>query len=76
MTPCPLMHTPIMNIAGLDVEEIARSYAVSPVVHGLLDQNFSGKCGNCERKESCGGCRARALGVYGDYLAEDPACWL
>jgi radical SAM protein with 4Fe4S-binding SPASM domain len=36
----------------------------------LLD----GKCGACNFKSLCTGCRARAYGVTGDYLAEEPFC--
>ena len=37
---------------------------------GLL----KGKCGRCPFKEVCGGCRARAYAVTGDYLESDPSC--
>ena len=33
-----------------------------------------GKCGSCEYRKLCGGCRARAFALQGDYLAEDPSC--
>lgn len=35
---------------------------------------LTGKCGLCEFKAVCGGCRARALSVNGDVLAEEPYC--
>lgn len=35
-----------------------------------------GKCGDCQYKHLCGGCRIRARQVYGDLWAEDPACYL
>ncbi|NDJ76115.1 MAG: radical SAM protein [Chloroflexi bacterium] len=35
---------------------------------------LSGKCGVCQFKSLCSGCRARAYGVTGDYLAEEPFC--
>lgn len=35
-----------------------------------------GKCGECDFKEVCAGCRIRAREVYGDMWAEDPACYL
>jgi len=41
----------------------------------LRDLNqLKGRCGRCEFKELCGGCRCRAYAAYGDYLQEDPAC--
>jgi heme b synthase len=36
--------------------------------------NLGGKCGVCEYKRICGGCRARAYEATGDYLAEEPYC--
>jgi radical SAM protein with 4Fe4S-binding SPASM domain len=35
---------------------------------------LGGKCGVCQFKNLCSGCRARAYGVTGDYLAEEPFC--
>ncbi|MFO7910587.1 MAG: radical SAM/SPASM domain-containing protein, partial [Desulfotignum sp.] len=32
------------------------------------------KCGICEYKQVCGGCRARAYEATGSYLAEEPLC--
>ncbi len=36
--------------------------------------NLKGKCGVCEYRYICGGSRARAYAVTGDYLAEEPCC--
>jgi radical SAM protein with 4Fe4S-binding SPASM domain len=35
---------------------------------------LEGKCGLCEFKQVCLGCRARAYGVTGDWRAEEPFC--
>ena len=35
---------------------------------------YEGKCGACEYHNVCGGCRARALSMSGNYLAEEPLC--
>ena len=35
---------------------------------------LKGKCGRCGYARVCGGCRARAYGSSGDYLAEEPFC--
>ena len=37
-------------------------------------QALEGKCGRCGYKGVCGGCRARAFGVSGNYMAEEPFC--
>lgn len=36
--------------------------------------NIKGKCGICEYKMVCGGCRARAYESTGDYLEAEPYC--
>ncbi len=35
---------------------------------------YKGRCRICEYASICGGCRARAYAMSGDYLAEDPVC--
>jgi len=35
---------------------------------------YKGNCGICEYVGVCGGCRARAFTMSGDYLAADPIC--
>lgn len=40
------------------------------------DKHVKGKCGQCDYKSLCGGCRIRARAVHGDLWAEDPACYL
>ena len=37
-------------------------------------KNLEGKCGFCEYKNICGGCRARAYEKTGNYLSEEPLC--
>jgi heme b synthase len=47
----------------------------SPIFKELRDLNtYKGKCGRCEFIRVCGGCRARAHEVTGNYLAEEPFC--
>jgi radical SAM protein with 4Fe4S-binding SPASM domain len=36
--------------------------------------NLKGKCGLCEYKDICGGCRTSALFLTGDILCSDPQC--
>jgi radical SAM protein with 4Fe4S-binding SPASM domain len=76
MTPCALLDLPMMNIFPLSIEEITKKYKEHPLVKNMLLMNLKGKCGACPKKYQCGGCRARALIQKGDYLEEDPHCWL
>ncbi len=47
----------------------------SKVFNELRDfNNLEPKCGICEYKQVCGGCRARAYEATGSYLAQEPLC--
>lgn len=47
----------------------------SPLFAELRDlSQLEGKCGCCEFKQVCMGCRARAFGITGDYMDEEPFC--
>ena len=48
----------------------------SPELQALREGRLKGKCGRCEFSRSCGGCRARAYALTGDYLQSDPSCCL
>jgi heme b synthase len=37
-------------------------------------KKYKGRCGSCEYVSVCGGCRARAYSITGDYLEEEPFC--
>ncbi|MGJ3239238.1 MAG: radical SAM protein [Anaerolineae bacterium] len=47
----------------------------SPFLQEMRDPDLlEGKCGICQFKNLCSGCRARAYGITGNYLAEEPFC--
>ncbi len=47
----------------------------APLFNELRDfGNYKGDCGVCEYRRWCGGCRARAFAVTGDYLDQEPYC--
>jgi len=47
----------------------------STVFHELRDAgNLKGKCGCCEFRNVCMGCRARAYAATGDFMDEEPFC--
>ncbi len=80
---CFISHVGRVQGCGyLDVEagnvkenSFAQIWNESPFFGQLRDlSNLSGKCGACEYKRICGGCRARAYESTGDYLAEEPYC--
>ena len=50
-------------------------WEASPLFASLRDTDLlGGKCGVCEFKKVCSGCRARAYGMNGQYLGEEPYC--
>lgn len=60
-----------------DVREqpLAAIYRESELFLALRDPaRLEGRCGRCELADVCGGSRARAWAVHGNWFAEDPAC--
>ncbi len=56
-------------------ESLVDIYRSSPLFLELRDPSkLKGKCGRCEFKTVCGGSRARAYAVTGDYMAQEPYC--
>ena len=50
-------------------------WETSPFLAEIRDvDGYHGKCGVCGFRNVCGGCRARAYALLGDYLAEEPHC--
>jgi radical SAM protein with 4Fe4S-binding SPASM domain len=63
-------------LAGdLKKQRFADIWENSVVFNQLRDvNNLKGKCGCCEFRNVCMGCRARAYAATGDYLDEEPFC--
>ncbi|MGV3531132.1 MAG: radical SAM protein, partial [Chthoniobacteraceae bacterium] len=56
-------------------DELLDVYRDSPMFQQLRDPDLlKGKCGYCEYRAICGGSRARAHAMTGDYLAQEPLC--
>lgn len=71
LTPCPYLPTVAGDLRRQSFGEIWRE---SELFGDLRKRELGGKCGICEYRMICGGCRARAYAETGDYLAEDPSC--
>lgn len=70
--PCGYFDMNLGNVTEIPFSEI---WTYSPVFENLRHyERLKGKCGACEYKSVCGGCRARALSLYGDYMQEEPYC--
>ncbi|MGA7306133.1 MAG: radical SAM protein [Rhodothermales bacterium] len=72
VTPCPYMTVVAGNVRDSSFTDIWTNASVFTELRDTA--NLKGKCGRCEFKDLCGGCRCRAFAAFGDYLHEDPAC--
>ena len=60
------------NVRERKIKDI---YDKSEIFVKLRDpNNLKGKCGHCEFRFICGGSRARAFAMKGDYLEAEPCC--
>lgn len=72
--PCPYLP---LNVGNVQERPFAAIWEFSPHLKAMRNRsNLKGKCGRCPEKDKCGGCRALAYALTGDYLAADPQCWL
>jgi radical SAM protein with 4Fe4S-binding SPASM domain len=70
--PCGYLPLAAGNVRDTPFQEIWES---APLFVELRDPDkLTGKCGLCEFKRVCGGCRARAYGMTMEYLGEEPFC--
>ncbi len=70
--PCGYLPLEAGNIRRQPFREI---WEDSSLFVELRDPDLlGGKCGLCEFKRVCGGCRARAFGMTAEYLGEEPFC--
>jgi AdoMet-dependent heme synthase len=72
VTPCPYL--PVFA-GNLRRSPLADLWTSSELFTGIRRRSaLGGRCGACEMNGHCGGCRARAYGMTGDLMAEDPLC--
>jgi len=70
--PCGYLELDCGNVRKKSFQEI---WDQSEIFQRLRNTDgYQGKCGRCEFRKVCGGCRARAYEVSGDYMAEEPYC--
>jgi radical SAM protein with 4Fe4S-binding SPASM domain len=73
--PCPFVE---VNCGNVRETPFATIWETAPVFQDLRarEERLQGQCGECEYRKLCGGCRGRAWAMTGDYLAEDPSCFI
>ncbi len=67
-----------LSAGNVRTHELADVYRNSDLFRTLRDSDrLEGKCGVCEYRTVCGGSRARAYAMTGNYMASDPSCaWM
>lgn len=73
--PCPGVTVSGGNIR---VDRLSKIISETKVFTDLrnIRETIKGECAVCKLHEFCYGCRGHAYQITGDYLAEDPLCWL
>ncbi len=71
VTPCPYIPQAKGSVRRASLREIWEGGAGFARLRG---ETPGGKCGGCDFRHSCGGCRARALAASGDLMSEDAKC--
>jgi radical SAM protein with 4Fe4S-binding SPASM domain len=70
----PCGYLPVLA-GDLNKQSFAEIWEKASVFQQLRNtDNLKGKCGYCEFRNVCMGCRARAFAASGDYLDEEPFC--
>ncbi len=72
VTPCPYLPVFAGSIRRTSLTELWSSSELFTEIRRRTA--LGGRCGECEMNAQCGGCRARAYGMAGDMMAEDPLC--
>jgi radical SAM protein with 4Fe4S-binding SPASM domain len=72
VTPCPYLPVFAGSLRGASLSDLWTSSQLFTDIRRRT--SLGGRCGECEMNAHCGGCRARAYGMTGDLMAEDPLC--
>jgi Fe-coproporphyrin III synthase len=79
--PCQFARSPEFLVGNIRDRPFSRIWAdgSNPVLARFREKQvrLRGRCGDCTYRDLCGGgCRVRAHAVEGDFLAEDPFCFV
>ncbi|MDD1712722.1 MAG: radical SAM protein [Methanoregulaceae archaeon] len=79
--PCQFARSPEFLIGNIRGRPFSHIWAdtENPVLARFREKDamFTGRCGRCSYRTLCGGgCRVRAHAVEGNFLAEDPFCFV
>jgi len=69
--PCAYLDIKLGNVKQVPFDRI---WQENRLLQELRTREYKGKCGICDYREQCGGCRARAYYYKQDIMAEDSWC--
>ncbi len=72
VTPCPYLPVFAGSLRSASLADLWTSSELFTNIRRRT--SLGGRCGECEMNGHCGGCRARAYGMTGELMAEDPLC--
>jgi radical SAM protein with 4Fe4S-binding SPASM domain len=73
ITPCVFIPIKLGNIRN---DDFLKVWHDAPELKVIRSRGAFVRCGTCNYKATCGGCRARAYSYYGDLAQCDPGCIL
>ncbi|MEE8444719.1 MAG: radical SAM protein [Alphaproteobacteria bacterium] len=71
VTACPYIEDPAGSVRE---QPFAQIWEKAPMFKALREPTLEGRCGECEYRKLCGGCRARPLARDGNLMGEDFLC--
>ncbi|MGZ7118883.1 MAG: radical SAM protein [Methanobacterium sp.] len=76
MYPCVFFpHREEVKLGNLLEDDFQSIWMDNEVLNTLRNKEIlQGNCGECDSRNICGGCRARAYNYFDDILAPDPGC--
>ena len=79
--PCQFARSENFFVGNIRDQPFSRIWGdtANPVLARFREKQarFGGRCADCSYRDLCGGgCRVRAHAVNGDFLAEDPFCFV
>ena len=63
-----------LTLGNIREQSLVSIYREHPLLKDIRASQFTGRCGDCDYRDLCGGSRARAFALSGDPLGEDAAC--
>ena len=70
--PCRRLPIPLGTIQD---DGVFKVWYTSPILRRLRKRQEVDGCAGCRHEHLCGGCRAAAYAMSGDFMGKDPMCW-